>query len=202
MSRLASLCSAIQHLAQTHSPPRERDADRPASFAEIVAASAFLDFGGMPSGDWLHAWEASIERDRRPEDEKLAAAADARQQPENKRIGESFEKEIIVFGPHRPEDAAYDFIGRAAFPFRNRDGAPMLLIDKLNGPSAMRLDIEFRALDLAMCVAAFGFIAGMLALAHPALPTSDTANAAATQAAAAVIASTPTGTPLTRLGPR
>jgi hypothetical protein len=200
MSRLASLCSAMQHLVHTRSSPRARDADRPASFAEIVAASAFLDFGGMPSGDWLHAWEASIERDRRPEDEKLAPAADAPQLLENKRIGESFEKEIIVFGPLRPKHAAYDFIGHAAFPFRNRDGASMLLIDKLDGPSCMRRGVEFRALDLAMCVAAFGFIAGVLALAHPALPTSHTANAAATQAAAAVIASTPTGTPLTRLG--
>jgi hypothetical protein len=74
MSRLAYVLGAIGNMVRARPTPRECEIDRPASFAEIVAASAFLDFGGMPSGDWLHAWEASVDADRRPKGEDLPAA--------------------------------------------------------------------------------------------------------------------------------
>jgi hypothetical protein len=201
MSRLASLFSARWHLARTRSGSSGCEADRPASFAEIVAASAFLDFGGMPSGDWLHAWEASVNRDRGLNDEELAPRPAASQRASgNKRIGDGVGAEIIAFEPHRPEHAAYDFVGRGAFPFRDRSGALMLLVGTLNGPLRMRLDCEPRALDLALCTAAFGFIAGLLVFAHPALSTNRAANPDPTRAIAAVTASMPIGTALSGFG--
>ena len=33
----------------------QREREQPVLFAEIVAASAFLDFGGVPDGRWFHA---------------------------------------------------------------------------------------------------------------------------------------------------
>jgi hypothetical protein len=200
MSRLASLCSAIRHLVRTRPSPGAYEADRPASLAEIVAASAFLDFGGMPSGDWLHAWEATVERDRRPEGDELPSTAlRPGRAIGNKCSGKSVGKKIIGLERHRSEHAAYDFVGRPVFPFRDRDGALMLSIDSLNGPPRMGLDDRPRALELALCVAAFGFIAGMLVLAHPALPTSRGATPIKADAGAAASASMPPATALTRL---
>jgi hypothetical protein len=63
----------------------------------------------------------------------------------------------------------------------------------------MHLDREPGALDLAMCIAAFGFIAGVLVFAHPALMTIRTANAPTAKAAAAVTAAKPIGTTLSGL---
>jgi len=37
----------------------EHEPEQPVSFAEIVAASAFLDFGGLPAGLWSHMWRSS-----------------------------------------------------------------------------------------------------------------------------------------------
>jgi hypothetical protein len=198
MSRLVRVFSAIRHLARTRSSPRECQIDRPASFAEIVAASAFLDFGGMPSGDWLHAWEASVEPDRRlTNEERLPETVAPRGTPGNKYIDQSSEREKTIPDPCRPQHASCDFTGRAASLFRGRDGAPMLLIDKVTGASRMRPVSEPAALDLAMCVAAFGFVAGLLMFAHPALPTNRTANATAAEDAAA--GSTQNATALSRL---
>jgi hypothetical protein len=70
MIRLARVLGAMRHMVRICRPPRECATDRPASFAEVVAASAFLDFGGMPTGDWLHAWEASSARDCRLNNEE------------------------------------------------------------------------------------------------------------------------------------
>jgi hypothetical protein len=50
-----------------------------------------------------------------------------------------------------------------------------------------------------MCVAAFGFIAGMLMFAHPALPVGGAPNATATEGAAVATAQTPTAMTLSRL---
>jgi hypothetical protein len=201
MGRLASLFSAVWHSADPRSASSRCESDRPASFAEIVAASAFLDFGGMPSGDWLHAWEASVNRDHRRDGEERAPRPAASQRASGyKYIGDGVNEEIIAFAPHRPEHAACDFIGHGAFPFRDRSGAPMLLVDALNGPSRMRLGCEPRALDLALCTAAFGLIAGLLVFAHPTLPTNRTANPDTARAVAAVTASTPIGTALSRFG--
>jgi hypothetical protein len=33
----------------------EQERQHPVSFAEIVSASSFLDFGGVPDGRWFHA---------------------------------------------------------------------------------------------------------------------------------------------------
>jgi hypothetical protein len=76
----------------------------------------------------------------------------------------------------------------------------MLLVDTLNGPPRMRLDCEPRALDFALCTAAFGFIASLLVFSHPALPTNRAANPDTTRAVAAVTASTPIGTALSGFG--
>ena len=61
----------------------------------------------------------------------------------------------------------------------------------------MRIGSESGALELAMCVAVFGFIAGLIAFPHPALPTSGTSNATSTPATGTA----PIETTLTRLGP-
>jgi hypothetical protein len=50
----------------------------------------------------------------------------------------------------------------------------MLLIDKITGVSSMRVGNESRALHLAMCAAAFGFVVGLLVFAHPASLTAHT----------------------------
>jgi hypothetical protein len=199
MNRLAYVLGAIGRMVRTRPTPRECEIDRPASFAEIVAASAFLDFGGMPSGDWLHAWEASVDADRRPKDEDLPAANVLPQRAlGNKCVGKGPHQEKTVFHPRRPKHAASEFAGPGAFPFRSPARAPMLLVDKLDGHIHMRIGSESGALELAMCVAVFGFIAGLIAFAHPTFPTSGTPNATSTPAA--VTAPMPIETTLTRLG--
>jgi hypothetical protein len=198
MSRLAYVLGAIGNMVRARPTPRECEIDRPASFAEIVAASAFLDFGGMPSGDWLHAWEASVDADRRPKGEDLPAANVLPPRAlGNKCIGKGGHQEKTVFHPRRPKHAASEFAGHEAFPFRSPARAPMLLADKLDGHFHMRIGSESGALELAMCVAVFGFIAGLIAFAHPALPTSSTWNATTTPATGTA----PIETTLTRLGP-
>jgi hypothetical protein len=48
----------------------------------------------MPSGDWLHAWEASLERDCRLKSEELALVMVMPQRTAgNKNIGEGFDRE-------------------------------------------------------------------------------------------------------------
>jgi hypothetical protein len=198
MSRLAYVLGAIGHMVRARPTPRECEIDRPASFAEIVAASAFLDFGGTPSGDWLHAWEASVDADRRPKNEDLPAANVLPQRAlGNKCIGKGSHQEKSAFHPRFRKHAACEFTGHDAFPFRSPARAPMLLVDKLDGHFHMRIGSESGALGLAMCVAVFGFITGMIAFAHPALPTSGTSNATSTPAAVTA----PIETTLTRLGP-
>jgi hypothetical protein len=198
MSRLAYVLGAIGNMVRARPTPRECEIDRPASFAEIVAASAFLDFGGMPSGDWLHAWEASVDADRRPKGEDLPAANVLPPRAlGNKCIGKGGHQEKTVFHPRRPKHAASEFAGHEAFPFRSPAPAPMLLADKLDGHFHMRIGSESGALELTMCVAVFGFIAGLIAFAHPALPTSSTWNATTTPATGTA----PIETTLTRLGP-
>jgi hypothetical protein len=198
MSRLTYVFGAIGHMMRTRPTPREGEIDRPASFAEIVAASAFLDFGGMPSGDWLHAWEASVNADRRSKNEDLPAANVLPPRAlGNKSIGKGAHQKKTVFHPRRSKHAVSEFTGADAFPFRSPARAPMLLVGKLDGHFHMRIGSESGALELAMCVAVFGFIAGLIAFAHPALPTSGTSNA--TSAPAAVTA--PIEATLTRLGP-
>jgi hypothetical protein len=94
MSRLARIFGAIRHPRRARPSPRDCGTDRPVSSAELVAASAFLDFGGMPSGDWLHAWEASLERDCRLKSEELALVMVMPQRTAgNKNIGEGFDRE-------------------------------------------------------------------------------------------------------------
>jgi hypothetical protein len=44
----------------------------------------------------------------------------------------------------------------------------------------MRVDNESRALHLAMCAAAFGFVAGLLVFVHPASLTAHTISAIST----------------------
>jgi hypothetical protein len=56
----------------------------------------------------------------------------------------------------------------------------MLLIYKITGISSMRVDNESRALHLAMCAAAFGFVAGLLVFAHPGSLTARTIGAVST----------------------
>jgi hypothetical protein len=198
MSRLAYVLGAIGHMVRARPKPRECEIDRPASFAEIVAASALLDFGGMPSGDWPHAWEAAVDADRRPKDEDLPAAnVLPKRALGNKCIGKGPRQERIVFHPRRPKHGASEFAGHDAFPFRSPARAPMLLVDKLDGHFHMRIGSESGALELTMCVAVFGFIAGLIAFAHPALPTSSTWNATTTPATGTA----PIETTLTRLGP-
>jgi hypothetical protein len=199
MSRLARALDAIRYLAGVRASPHECGTDRPASFAEIIAASAFLDFGGMPSGDWLHAWEASMEHDRRLKDEESPPTQAMPQTAlGNKRIGKSLDQGKTIFGPRQSQHAAFDFTGDNAFLFRSPDRRLMLLVDKSNGQFQMRVDGEPRTLDVAMCVAAFGFIAGLLAFAHPTFPVSRTSSATAQAAAAETPA--PYETTLTRLG--
>jgi hypothetical protein len=70
----------------------------------------------------------------------------------------------------------------------------MLLVDKFDGHFHMRIGSESGALELAMCVAVFGFIAGLITFAHPALPTRGTLNGTSAPATA------PIETTLTRLG--
>jgi hypothetical protein len=69
----------------------------------------------------------------------------------------------------------------------------MLLIDELNGHFCMRRDSRFGVVDLAMCVASFSFIVGMLVPAHPASSTIRPANATTAAATTAI------GTTLSRL---
>jgi hypothetical protein len=191
MSRLARFLRTTWSAARDRSSPRECRADRPASFAEIVAASAFLDFGGLPSGDWLHAWEASAEHDRR----LPAASVLPASKLGNKYIGQDPIEEKTIFDRVRSQHAECDFAGDSALPFRSENGAPMLPIYELKGRSHMRLE----PVDVAMCVAAFGFIVGTLVFAHPTSPTSRTASAIKADTGVAATASKATGTTLSRL---
>jgi hypothetical protein len=117
MSRLARIFSAVRHLRRARPSPRDCGTDRPVSSAELVAASAFLDFGGMPSGDWLHAWEASLERDCRLKSEELSLVmVTPRRTVGNKNIDEGLAREKTTFDPGRAEHAACYLTGDDAFP--------------------------------------------------------------------------------------
>jgi hypothetical protein len=198
MSRLARVLRIIWHPAHTRWSPRACETDRPASFAEIVAASAFLDFGGMPSGDWLHAWEASVEPDRRLKDEDIPAA-NVPPSPSlgNKCIGRGRLEEKTAFNRLRSQHAECDFTDDRSLLFRSRDAAPMLLFDELNGHPHMRLKLA--AVDLAMCVAAFAFVVGTLVFAHPTSPAGHTLSAINAEARAASMELKPTETTLSGL---
>jgi hypothetical protein len=72
MGQIAQILGAVRHPA----PAGAREPERPVSFAEITAASAFLDFGGVPDGHWSHAGgspEAAV-FDRRARDRLLHRA--------------------------------------------------------------------------------------------------------------------------------
>jgi hypothetical protein len=51
VGQIVQILGAARHPAQAGACEPER----PMSFAEIAAASAFLDFGGVPDGPWPHA---------------------------------------------------------------------------------------------------------------------------------------------------
>jgi hypothetical protein len=113
MTQLARVFSTQRQRTRARSSPRECEPVRPASFAEIVAASAFLDFGGIPSGDCRPAWEASIESDRRLRNEELLSAkVGPRDAPVNKYIDESLDREKTIFDPHRPQHLRFYPSGR------------------------------------------------------------------------------------------
>jgi hypothetical protein len=46
MGQIAQILGAVRHPAPAGACDGERQPERPVSFAEITAASAFLDFGG------------------------------------------------------------------------------------------------------------------------------------------------------------
>jgi hypothetical protein len=76
MGQIARILGAVRHPTQAGACDRLREPERPVSFAEITAASAFLDFGGVPDGPWPHAGgspEAAI-FDRRTRDRFLHRA--------------------------------------------------------------------------------------------------------------------------------
>jgi hypothetical protein len=55
MGQIAQILRAVRHPPQAGACDGAREPERPVSFAEITAASAFLDFGGVPDGPWPHA---------------------------------------------------------------------------------------------------------------------------------------------------
>jgi hypothetical protein len=178
MSRLARFFGAARCVVLSRLSPRDGKTDRPASSAEIVAASAFVDFGGIPSGDWLHAWDATTATNRRPvDDERLAAPAIPF---ENKRDGEDRDRQKTISGPDRRQYATYDFTDCEPSLFHRRDG-----------DSVFR-GREAAMLDLAMCVAAFGFVAVILLFVHPGAPNggTGTVDAPATEVAAGALRKT------------
>jgi hypothetical protein len=78
----------------------EREREQPILFAEIVAASAFLDFGGVPDERWFHAlyaWRVSesagsaVEFPRRNERSASRSRA-APRAPENNNVDESLKR--------------------------------------------------------------------------------------------------------------
>jgi hypothetical protein len=76
MGQIAQILGAMRHPAPAGACGGVREPERPVSFAEITAASAFLDFGGVPDGPWPHAGgsaEAAI-FDRRTRDRFLQRA--------------------------------------------------------------------------------------------------------------------------------
>jgi hypothetical protein len=69
MGQIARILGAARHPVQAGACGGERDPERPVSFAEIAAASAFLDFGGVPDGHRPRAGgspEAAISDRRMP----------------------------------------------------------------------------------------------------------------------------------------
>jgi hypothetical protein len=52
MGQIARIFGAMRHPAPTGACGGDREPERPVSFAEITAASAFLDFGRVPDGGW------------------------------------------------------------------------------------------------------------------------------------------------------
>jgi hypothetical protein len=76
MGQIARILGAVRPPAPAGACDGLREPERPVSFAEITAASAFLDFGGVPDGHWPHAGgspEAAI-FDRRARDRLLHRA--------------------------------------------------------------------------------------------------------------------------------
>ena len=61
------------------------------------------------------------------------------------------------------------------------------------------MGLKLAAVDVAMCVAAFGFIVGTLVLAHPTSPTSHAPSAINAEVGAAAAARNPAGTTLSGL---
>jgi hypothetical protein len=171
MSLFARFFGAARYVALTRLSPRDRKADRPASFAEIVAASAFVDFGGISSGDWLHAWETSTATNRRPADDgRPAASAIPQWTIEDERDSDYRDDEKTI--SRRRQYATYAFADCEPSLFYSRDGDSMFRGQQ----SAM--------LDLAMCVGAFCFVAVILLFVHPSAPKGRTTDSSLREVAA------------------
>jgi hypothetical protein len=93
MGRIAQILGAVRHPMPTGLGDDEREPEQPVSFAEITAASAFLDFGGIPHGRWSHDTRVSRSGDFLPAHERPVLPPRVLTAPfENNSIGESVDE--------------------------------------------------------------------------------------------------------------
>jgi hypothetical protein len=71
MALVATLFQALSRPVVTTQSELEHEPRQTLTFADILAASAFLDFGGIPDERWNNAWCAAQEHDRFPENEQV-----------------------------------------------------------------------------------------------------------------------------------
>jgi hypothetical protein len=57
MGQITRILNAVRRPMPAGLRDDGHEPDRPVSFVEIAAASALLDFGGIPDGRWAHAWQ-------------------------------------------------------------------------------------------------------------------------------------------------
>ena len=185
MRQIAQVLGAVRHPA----PAGAREPERPVSFAEITAASAFLDFGGVPDGPWPHAGrspQAAVSTGA-----PGTASSTARfvgPDPEQRHCGGPGGRRI-THGRRGSEHVACEIRSPNLFPFLVANRNAMFLVDRLDGIFHMRLGTGPSIINVAMCVAAFGVVALVVVFAHPASRTDRVAAANAT--AGSEVAATP-----------
>jgi hypothetical protein len=66
MRQITRILKAVRRPMPTGLRDDWYEPERPVSFVEIAAASALLDFGGIPDGRWSHAWQVRGSGDFQP----------------------------------------------------------------------------------------------------------------------------------------
>jgi hypothetical protein len=121
MRQIARFLRAVRHSPSTVLGDGDHEPEPPTSFAEIAAASSFLDFGGIPDGRWRNAWRLPGRGDFVPARQGTLASPRALPKPfENNSIGECTGRRINDLQPAPSEACCVRNSQPQAFPLSGR----------------------------------------------------------------------------------